>query len=298
MSGQSGDSRSIRNVTLVGAAINIALMIGKIVVGKLVGSIALVADGLHSLSDLLTDAAVIAGAKAAERPVDDTHPYGHGKFETIAAIFVALVLIAVGGWMAWSALNLLVDDVATRPPGTWVLVLAGVSVVSKEWLYWITRAVAKRANSPAALANAWHHRSDAFSSVVVIVGTIGGMLGWEHGDAFAGLVVAVMIAIVGARVGMNCLGELTDGAIEPQVRDQVARLIASHPEVRDHHELRTRHVGREIFVDVHILVDADMSVLDGHQVATDLEKMVETHVDAPVNLLVHVEPDVPEQRKD
>jgi cation diffusion facilitator family transporter len=293
------ESRSyvmIRRVTLTGSALNICLALTKIIAGKLTGSIALIADGAHSFGDLISDVAVLAGVRIASKPCDESHQYGHGKFETLAGIFVAFLLVGTGGGIAWSAINALINDVQSYT-GETVIIVAAVSIAAKEWLYWITRSVGKKVRSPAVIANAWHHRSDALSSVAVLLGGVGSLLGWGHADQVAAVVVAVMIVLVGLDMSWKGIDELLEVSIEPKFVESIRELIQSHPQVRNFHALRTRKVGNEIFVDVHILVDPDLSVAQGHMITQDLEKGLETRLSNPVNFLIHVEPDVPELRK-
>ncbi|MCL4234283.1 MAG: cation diffusion facilitator family transporter [Deltaproteobacteria bacterium] len=292
----TGDGdRDLRNVTLTALATNITLSIVKLATGLWTGSVALVADAANSISDIGIDASILVAARVSRRPVDHNHAYGHGKYETLTAIVIAAVIMAVGAGFAWRAYA--VFRAGPGPiPGVPVIAVAIVTLVSKEWLYRLTRGVSRRVHSATLMANAWNHRSDALSAFVVLLGGAGVLAGWSHADAVAGVFVAAMIFFAGARVAADAATELTDGAAEPDVNDQLQRLIYSHPSVRAHHKLRSRRVGREIFVDVHVLVDPTMNVYESHQVTKELKDLVSRRVKKTVNLLVHIEPDIPGQR--
>ncbi len=276
-------------ITLIGTAVNLLLAGLKFAVGILGGSMALVADGVHSISDLLTDAVVLVGARVAALPADENHPYGHGKFETLAALLVALVLVATGGLIAYqSGLSLYNRELSS--PGLAVLFVAFISIVSKELLFRATRKTARKTHSPALLANAWHHRSDALSSVAVLLGVGAAMLGFGYGDHVAGILVGLMVTVAGGKIALDCLGDLTECSIEDKQRRTIEECLTKHSEVKNWHRLRARRVGREIFLDVHILVDPGLSVSQGHAVADELEEAVSDSSSNPVNFTIHVEP--------
>ena len=283
------DNQPIR-VTLVGLCTNLVLLGLKLVVGLFVGSAALVADAAHSLSDLLTDVVAIVGIRLSARPADESHPYGHGRYETIAASVIGVALVAAGVAIAWDA-GLSLYRQEHNIPGYPVLIVAAVSIVSKEWLYQITRRVARRVRSAALSANAWHHRSDALSSVAVLVGGAAGLLGWGHGDQVAAVAVGVMVAVVGAGSLWKVFMELTEGSISADERQSIAKAIERVPGVKGWYRLRTRLVGREVFMDVNVLVDKELSVGEGHAVCTAVEDAIELSLDRPVSVVVHCEPE-------
>ena len=274
---------------MVGAVLNVLLAAVKLSVGLLGGSAALVADGAHSLSDLTTDAFVILGTRFSSRPPDESHTYGHGKYETLAAFLVGGALIAVGVLIAWEAgLSLYRQEhnIAGYP----ALVVAAVSIASKEWIYRVTQRVARRLRSPALSANAWHHRSDAMSSVAVLIGAIGGVFGWGHGDQLAAIAVGVMVGLVGTRTVFGTLVDFTERSIPAKERESIARAVENVPGIIGWHRLRTRMVWREVFMDMHVLVDARLSVVEAHEICNAVESKVRSSLDRPVNLLVHYEP--------
>ncbi len=283
------DNQPIR-VTLVGLCTNLVLLGLKLVVGLFVGSAALVADAAHSLSDLLTDVVAIVGIRLSARPADESHAYGHGRYETIAASVIGVALVAAGVAIAWDA-GLSLYRQEHNIPGYPVLIVAAVSIVSKEWLYQITRRVARRVRSAALSANAWHHRSDALSSVAVLIGAVAGILGWGHGDQIAAVAVGVMVAIVGLSSIWKVFLELTEGSISAEERQSIVEVIENVPGVRGWHRLRTRLVGREVCMDVHVLVDKSLSVGEGHAVCTAVEEAIDLSLDRPVSVVVHCEPE-------
>jgi len=276
-------------VTFLGIAGNILLLVAKLVVGLLTGSAGLVADGVHSASDMATDLAVLGGMHLARREADAEHPYGHGRYETLAGGVVAGVLIIVGGLLAWEALGALRAG-EMRFPGLPVIGVALLSIVMKEWLYWKTIRVAKAVDSAALHANAWHHRSDALSSIAVLLGGFGGLLGWGQADSLAGLVVGLMVAVAGGRTFLHVFHELTEGGVSHSERKAIEATIGKVSGVRSWHKLRTRRVGRETFVDVHVLVEPRLSIVDAHEISTAVEQAIHREWRRPVNVTVHVEP--------
>ena len=289
-------NKQIRFVTNLGIAANLILFVLKTIVGLAAGSIALVADGIHSLSDMATDIAVLLGIHFGSKQPDEKHPYGHGRIETFAAVFIGVVLAIVGAAMIYRA-GTAITAGKTVKPGFVVLWIALVSIIAKELLYRITKAVAVKSHSPALYANAWHHRSDALSSVVVVIGFVSLWFGFEYGDQIAAVGVGLMIILVAVHVIIDCIGELTETAIDTETIDRIKSIIGGNRQIRQWHRLRTRMVGREIFLDLHILVDPDLNVAAAHEIAEDLESTLREEISRPVNVIVHIEPDTPEMRR-
>ncbi len=294
------DKRSICRVTYAGMLINIMLAIVKSVVGLLVGSISLFADGIHSLSDLLTDFAVLVGVHLGSKDPDSKHPYGHGRLETFSTAFVAVVLIVVGGGMIYKASM----DIArvhvnseTVKISSWVIWVALLSVILKELIYQWTRRVAIVTHSSVLYANAWHHRSDVLSSVAVMIGAIAVKFNYPHGDQLAAIVVGLMVILVGVKVIGDCINEFAERAVDAKTVEQIEKIIESEKRICHWHRLRTRSAGREIFLDLHILVDPQLSITDAHAIADSLEHALHEQMPRPVNVMVHVEPDTPQMRK-
>lgn len=286
----------IRAITYLGILVNVVLSAIKIVTGLLATSLALVADGIHSLSDLATDAVVLLGLRLGSKEPDQTHQYGHGRAETFSAALVALILIIVGGGMIYYATMAIARDEVTQPRLA-VLVAAIVSISAKEWLYRATRRIAIQSHSPALYANAWHHRSDALSSVAVLVGSISLAFGFGHGDQVAAIAVGLMIIWVGVKIIGDCLRELTETAIDSDTIDHIKQIINGDSSIHQWHKLRTRRVGREVFLDLHILVDPDLDVTAAHEITERLEKTLDEEMALPINIIIHIEPDMPELRE-
>ena len=288
--------RQIKSITYLGMAVNVALSVIKVVIGLLASSLALVADGIHSLSDVATDAAVLLGLHLGSRKPDQSHPYGHGRAETFSAGLVAVILIVVGGAMIYYATLAIARDETTTPHLS-VLLAAVISIAAKEWLYRITQKAAIASHSPALYANAWHHRSDALSSVAVLIGFISLEFNFGHGDQVAAIAVGLMIIWVGVKVIGDALRELTEAAVDPDTIEHIKKIINSDSAIRQWHNLRTRTVGREVFLDLHILVDPDLKITAAHEISERLEKTLDEQITRPINITVHIEPDTPELRK-
>lgn len=286
----------IKSVTYLAIITNSVLFVLKLSVGLLSGSIALVADGVHSLSDMTTDLAILLGVHIAAKEADQSHPYGHGRAETFSAGFIALLLAFVGLAMIYYAvIDIAKGEIADLHIA--VLVAAIISVVVKEVLYRITKRVAIKSHSTALYANAWHQRSDALSSVVVVTGFISLKAGFNYGDQIAGVAVGLMIIWVGVKVISDCLRELTEGAVDSGTVERIKDIINANSSIRQWHKLRSRTVGREVFLDLHILVDPNLNVADAHKIAETLENTLHEQMSRPVNITVHIEPDIPTMRK-
>jgi cation diffusion facilitator family transporter len=283
------DAQRIRRVTLVGALANLLLAALKIVGGKIVGSVSLMGDGIHSLSDLVTDVIVLVGVALGGKPPDSDHPYGHGRYETVASILVSAALVIAGALLVVQVVRGILSGEETTP-GLAMVVLAAISIVVKELLFQVTRRVARRTHSTALVANAWHHRSDALSSLAVLGGGLAGLLGLPHGDHVAGLVVGLMIAIAGLKIGTKGASELMESSVGEDVLRTIRAVLDGHAEVRGWHALRARRVGRDVFADVHILLDPDMTVLRSHDIADELERSLREKLEGRLSISIHVEP--------
>lgn len=287
-------NRSIQQVTYVGMAVNIGLAVVKIIFGFGVGSIALLADGFHSLSDLATDIAVLVGIYFGSKEPDHEHPYGHGRIETFSAAFVALVLLLIGCGMIFQACmeiaRMSEAQEVTSVFGVVVITVSLISVLAKEWIYRWTRNIAIRTHSAALYANAWHHRSDALSSVAVLIGAAAVLFGYSYGDQIAAIAVGLMIIMVGTKVISGCLNELTERSVDQRTVEKIQSIIESENRILAWHKLRTRSLGREIFIDLHIMVDPELKITEAHSIADSLEHSLHEQIAQPVNVMVHVEP--------
>jgi len=279
----------IRSVTLWGIFVNILLLAIKIFSGILIKSSALIADGFHSLSDLASDFVVLAGIRLSNRPPDETHPYGHKRFETLTTQIVGLILLAVGFGFIWKA-SAAVFRGEMNFPGGIVLVVAGISVVAKEILFILTRKISKETHSTALYANAWHHRSDSFSSLAVLVGGVASLLGWGYADQVATIVVGLMIIGIAGKILYEGLIEITEHSADKGSIETINHILSEELDVLDWHALRTRKVGGELFIDLHLLVDPGISVKDSHMICERVEKRIDRELTKPVNVLIHCEP--------
>jgi cation diffusion facilitator family transporter len=289
-------SRQLRGVTYFSIAANVFLIAGKFIVGLITGSLSILADAIHSVSDMLTDIAVLLGLYFGSKGPDSEHPYGHGKLETLAAIGIALGLLGVGlGMIYYAALDIAKDHI-TRPRNL-VLVAAVGAIAVKEVVYRVTKAAAMKYHCPAALANAWHDRADALSSVAVIAGVVAQKFGFSHGDQVAAIGIGVMVVVVATKLTGDCLGELIEKAVDKETIEQIKDIISANGQIRQYHRLRTRTIGRQVFLDVHILVDPHLHIAAAHEIASNLEKALTEQLSRPANITVHVEPDIPAMRK-
>ncbi len=284
--------RQVRKVTLVGAVVDLILGVMKLIVGFLASSQALIADGFHSLSDLTTDVLVLFAAKHAHREADEEHPYGHGRIETAATVGLGVVLIGVGAVITYDAVDRMFHPERLLHPGAGALLVAALSVVSKEIIYRYTIRYARRLRSSLLHANAWHSRSDALSSIAVIVGVSGAMAGLPYIDAVAAVVVALMIAKIGWDLGWSSVRELVDTALDAEQVADIRDTIMSVDGVRELHLLRTRQMGGKALVDVHlILEDPTVSVSEGHQISETVRSRLIRNDDDIIDVTVHIDPE-------
>ena len=288
--------RQIKSAVNLSIAVNIILAVLKLATGFFSASIALIADGVHSFSDMTTDLAVLAGVHFGSKQPDEEHHYGHGRAETFSAGFIALFLVFVGSAMIYfAAVDVARGNITAFHPS--VLVVAALSIIVKELLYRVTKKIAVKSHSPALYANAWHHRSDAASSVAVVIGYTLLKFGFAYGDQIAGVAVGLMIILVAVRIIGDCLHELTEAAVDRDTIARIEHIINNNGSIRRWHKLRTRVLGREIFLDLHILVDPDLNVAAAHEIAESLETAMHSQIPRPVNITVHIEPDTPALRK-
>jgi cation diffusion facilitator family transporter len=291
-------AQKANRVTWVGFYVNLVLVCCKLFAGILGHSAAMIADALHSLSDFATDIAVLVCFRIIRKPVDRGHDYGHGKFETLATTIIGTALVLVGAGIFWSGARsvwaALVEGVNPGRPGVIALVAAGISVVSKEWLYRYTVRVGKGINSHAVIANAWHHRSDAFSSIGTTIG-IGGaiLLGekWRVLDPIAAIIVSVFIVKVAVSITGASIRDLMEESLEDKVEEDIVATARNVKGVIEPHDLRTRRIGNLISVDLHIYVDANLKVVEGHRIASQVESEVRNKYGPETFVSVHVEPE-------
>ena len=279
----------IIKVTWLGIIINVTLVMAKITTGLLVSSMAMVADGFHSLSDLVTDFAIILGVHISKKEPDEAHPYGHSWVENFITIFTAVPLAVAGGYMILKAVTSIADHKITRI-GYPVLAVAVIAIILKEYSFVITKRVAIKLSSSMLYANAWDHRSDALSSLAVAIGAVASIFGLDYADQIATIVVGLMIIFVAVRILLDAASQFTAKAVDEKTNEQIKRIIVSQPQIRNWHKLRTRTVGRELFMDLHILVDPALSVTEAHEISEMLENEMHRQIPQPVNIVIHIEP--------
>lgn len=281
--------RDVYKVTLIGLVLDFVLGTVKVAVGWVANSHALIADGIHSFSDVLTDGMVLYAAKHAHRAADEDHPYGHGRIETLATISLGVVLVCIALGIAYGAIERLKYAVALLDIGSLALLVAVVSVIAKEWIYRYTMSMARRLRSDLLMANAWHSRSDAFSSIVVVIGITGTMLGYPNLDAVAAVAVAAMIAKIGFTLIRSSASELIDTALARDRLTEIREHIFAVSGVRSAHTLRSRKSAGSAFVDVHIQVDPRLSVSEGHQIADAVRQRLLQQVEEVADVVVHID---------
>jgi len=275
-------------VTLVGAAANLLLSIIKFLGGVFGNSTAMMADAVHSLSDLLTDAVVLFTHKIGRMPKDEGHPYGHGRAESIGAVVVGAIIITAGIGLGFETYQI-VSSGQFRIPG-WIAALSAVlSIIINEGLFRYTLKVGEKIHSPSIIANAWHHRSDAISSIAALVGIVAGFSGYPIMDPIAGAIVGLMIIRVGYMIVAEGISDLMDTALSEDKTEDIRQAIDEIQEVLEFHDLRTRRMGGKVFMDVHILVDPDLTVTEGHKIAESVRRKLIKTMDNIEDVLVHVD---------
>ena len=278
-------------VTLIGSAVDLLLGISKIFIGFIAQSQALIADGVHSLSDLVTDVAVLYAAKHSHQEADEDHPYGHGRIETVVTVGLGLALIGVAIGIMIDATHRLFNPNTLLTPGMLALVIAVISVISKEIIYQYTMAIARRYRSNMLKANAWHSRSDAISSIIVVVGIIGSMAGLTYLDAVAAIGVGIMIAKIGWELAWHSVKELIDTGLEKDRVAAIEKSILDVDGVGTLHVLRTRQVGADALVDVHIQVEPYISVSEAHYISETVRSKLIKEIEEVVDVMVHIDPE-------
>jgi cation diffusion facilitator family transporter len=282
-------NKKIRSITLWGAALNIFLMVFKIASGVFIRSSALIADGVHSLSDLTTDFVVLIGVRISSKPADESHPYGHQRFETLGAQIIAVILFFISVGLMWTA-GIALYNKEENFPGVLIIVVAIISVISKEIIFYKTRKVSRETESASLYANAWHHRSDSLSSIAVLIGGILALLGYGHADQWATIVVGFMIMGVAGKIFYEGLIEITEHSADKESIHSINKILSEARDISGWHALRTRKVGGELFIDVHILVDPKLSVTESHKISERIELEIKKELLKPVNILIHIEP--------
>ncbi|MBR5656144.1 MAG: cation transporter [Prevotella sp.] len=288
--------KEIYKVTLVGSLGNIALMAFKFIAGTLGHSSAMIADAVHSLSDFLTDLVVLVFVRISAKPQDESHDYGHGKFETFASFLIGVALMGAAIGIIVAGCSKLVawfNGEQLEAPSTLALWAALLSIIIKELLYRYTALRGKALESQAMIANAWHHRSDALSSIGAAIG-IGGaiLLGnrWTVLDPLASIVVGAMLVKVAVELLKTSIGELTEGSLSAEMEEEIINIIRSFPDVQQPHNLRTRRIGNHIAIETHVRMDGHLSLHEVHERATAIEHKLKDRFGAQTHVTIHMEP--------
>ncbi|MCW4153404.1 cation diffusion facilitator family transporter [Halomonas sp. 18H] len=287
---RSAQASQANRVTLIGAIIDLIVGLAKVVAGWLVGSAALIADGIHSFSDIVTDIFVMAATHFGRQAPDSDHPYGHGRIETLATLWLGSMLIFIAGGIAWSSLSRLLDGEIASAPGLWAICVAIVALLAKEWIFRYTLTVARRVNSRLLEANAWHSRSDALSTLVVLIGLLASQFGYGWVDAAAAIVVGIMVGQVGGRLLWESGQELVDTALPRAQQMTLYQTAMTVPGVQGIHDLRTRRIGGEVLLDLHIVVAPRVTVSEAHEIGNAVSRQLrDAHPDL-FDVTFHIDP--------
>lgn len=280
-----------RRTTIVNSSINTLLALLKIILGFAGHSAALIADGIHSFSDLITDMLVLFATKMGTQKPDKEHPYGHRRIETIATIIIALLLLGVALSIAYETLHRIFLSLVTEKPSYFVIVVAIVSILSNEFLYHYTLYEGKKIDSDLLKSNAWHNRTDALVSIVVLISVIGAILGAPYLDAIGALVIALLILAMAMKMIWNSAKELIDTAVDPDLNHEITQAILNVPGINAIHQLRTRYHGDDVFVDVHIEVNPMISVSEAHYISERVTHSLVEKFKRVNDVTVHIDPE-------
>jgi len=289
---QDENTRVIRKVTWIGLIVNIALAAIKFTTGIYGKSQAMVADAVHSLSDSTTDIAILIGANYWSQPPDEEHPYGHQRIETVVTIFIGLLLTTVAVGIGWDAVSSL-HHKNPEPPRLIALFGALISIISKEILYRWTAAEGERIKSMALIANAWHHRSDALSSIPALLAVGGSLLfpSWTFLDLIGAIVVSIFILQTAIKITFPRVKELIDVSAPDDVREKILAIAENTRNVLEAHRLRSRYLGSQLQIDVHVVVNSQITVQAGHDIAETVTERILTQCEEVVDVVVHIEPE-------
>ncbi len=282
--------KTILLVSLINAGINALLAILKIVIGKIGYSQALIADGIHSFSDLISDALVFIAARASIQHPDKEHPYGHRRIETVGTIAIGLILFAVSAIIFDEAILRLIHHAFQKPTSV-VIMVAIISMVANEWLFHYSKKKGETINSHLLISNAWHKRSDVFVSLIVLISVIGSMLGWSWLDAIGAMIIAILITKMAIRMIWQSAQELIDHGVDEKILAAMKNTINAVPGVRSIHQLRTRLHGNSILVDLHIIVDPFISVSEGHHIGEEVHANLLQSIKNISDVTVHIDPE-------
>ncbi|MDY6814931.1 MAG: cation diffusion facilitator family transporter [Pseudomonadota bacterium] len=276
-------------VTIIGMILDAILGVIKVIGGALFNSQALFVDGIHSFTDVASDLVVLGVMRISRQEPDEDHPYGHQRIETFGTLLLGSILIAVGAALAWENILRLIEGGISQVPGWPVLVAAALSVAGKEWIYHYTHRVGRAIRSDLIIANAWHSRTDAFSSVVVLLSTVGAMMGWEWLDVLAAVIIALIIIHIGWKFTWDSVKELVDTGLSQEDTQKLKAIARETDGVRNVHELRSRRMGHDILLDIHLVVRPDISVSEGHQIGNQVVSAMREELDNIRDINFHID---------
>ncbi|MBO6811549.1 cation transporter [Marinobacter adhaerens] len=285
----AGEMRAASRVTIIGMILDAVLGVIKVIAGALFHSQALLVDGIHSFTDVASDLVVLGVMKISRQEPDEDHPYGHQRIETFGTLVLGSILIAVGAALAWENTLRLIEGNVDTVPGWPVLVAAALSVAGKEWIFRYTRHVGLKIRSDLIIANAWHSRTDAFSSIVVLVSTAGAMLGMIWLDVFAAVVIAGIIIHIGWKFTWDSVKELVDTGLSHEDTEMLKSIARDTDGVRNVHELRSRRMGHDILLDIHLVVRPEISVSEGHQIGMQVVSGMRDALDNIRDINFHID---------
>ncbi len=289
MDKNTSKTEDINKTLIITIILNMFLLIIKIIAGLMVGSTALIADGVHSGSDVITSVGVIIGVKMSQKPRDEEHHYGHGKIETITTFLLSIVLIYVGVKIGYSAFIAVIQKKQVHFT-YFALFTALISIIIKEIQYQITFRVGTKEQSPALIADSWHHRSDALSSIASFIGILGARYEIYILDGLAGLVVSIIIIKVGVKIFIDCFQQLIDVSIHTDEIDNVKNIITNKTDTEYISDMRTRRYGTKVFIDISICVNPNINIYEGHEIAKEVENIIKEEIDNVKDVIVHVNP--------
>lgn len=289
--------KEAQRITVLGGVLNILLSIVKLFAGIWGHSTAMVADSIHSLSDLITDAITMIGIKIAEKPADNNHNYGHGKYETIAAYFISMLVVFTGALLFINNIKIIYgftfEGKNLAVPGLIAAMAAALSILVKELLFQVSVKVGKKSGSSAVVANAWHHRSDALSSIAALIGILAAhFLGDKYVvlDPAAALLVSVLIIIAGVKLFLGNLNELAEASLDKNENEEIIQLVTEIEGVSNPHNLKTRRIGNCIAIELHIRVNSALNIIEGHKIATNVENVLYQRFGNKTFVNIHIEP--------
>jgi len=281
----------LKRVTFLGMFLNVVLVLLKFLVGFLSNSQVIIADAVHSLSDFVSDAFVLVGIRISSKPADETHQYGHHRFENLFTIIVGLILVFAAVFLGHNAIVSIITKEYNNRDNLWIVFsVALFSIFSKEYMFQKTKKIGEKFNSEMIIANAWHHRSDAFSSIAAATGILGSIIGFGIADPIAAMFVGIMIVKVGLELIIKNVNTLMDASISRDTFKLIRRSIESVPEVIEYHNLKARYIGPYIYCELHILVDPNLTITEAHEISHVVKNNIIKNVKNIKDVQIHIEP--------